>query len=88
MSTNAQLISRESPCKVHVLRFLLHVLHIPFIHTVFVYRDYMAKYTYHHHHPVLALKEDLQSGGRQAYRNRKLLANLYFNIFVIEKVFS
>ena len=24
-------------------------------------REYMAKYTYHHHHPLLAQKEDLQS---------------------------
>jgi hypothetical protein len=43
-----------------------------------VYRDYMAKYTYHHHHPVLALKEDLQSGGRQGHRNRTLLTKFYF----------
>jgi hypothetical protein len=50
-----------------------------------VYRDYMAKYTYHHHHPVLALKEDLQSGGRQGHRSRTLLAKLYLSFFLLFK---
>jgi len=78
-------LSRSMYCASYSVHSTDGTLLIPFTPTTFVYRDYMAKYTYHHHHPVLALKEDLQSGGRQAYRNRTLLAKLCSTFFLFFK---